>query len=69
MSGTTTIQITNEQKSVLDRLKEHDGEPYKSVLQKLITHYEANGGVDKPIDEERVREIANDVVDDRINDE
>jgi len=41
---TTTIQITTEQRDELDKLKDHENEPYKSVLQGLITNRKANGG-------------------------
>lgn len=66
MTDTTTIQITTEQRDELDQLKEHQGEPYKSVLQGLITHYNASGKADTSVDEARVREIVRDEINDRV---
>jgi len=62
MSDTTTIEIRSEQKASLDELKQHQGEPYKSVLQSLITHYRANNTDGEGMGESRVRELAREEV-------
>jgi len=59
----TTIQITDDQKSALDDLKQTDGETYRSVLQRLIDAYESETVA---VDEARAREIAESVVADRV---
>lgn len=60
--GTTTIQITTEQKEVLDSLKRDDSESYKSVLQELIDGYSNTTG----LDETRVRQIAVEEINERV---
>jgi len=37
MTDTTTIEITKNQKAQLDELKEHEKEPYKSVIGRHIS--------------------------------
>lgn len=59
----TTIQITDDQKSALDDLKQTGGETYRSVLQRLIDAYDSEGVA---VDEARAREIAEAVVADRV---
>jgi len=62
--GTTTIEITNEQKNVLDALK-HDKDSYKTMLQSLIDHYK--GDVDTGyITGAEAREIVNQEIERRI---
>lgn len=63
MSGTTTIEVYDEQKDELDDLKLTDSESYKDVLQRLIDgHIEGAGDVD----EDRIREIVRDEVSDKV---
>lgn len=65
MTDLTTIQVTKKQKNELDALKTGSKESYKDVLQRLIEHY--NDEVDQDcVDEDRAREIANDVVEERV---
>lgn len=62
MTDTTTIEIRTEQKDALDGLKLSDSESYKDVLQRLIDSYGTADG----LTEDRVRELAAEVVTDRV---
>lgn len=63
MVDTTTIEITNGQKAELDQLKRADSESYKEVLQRLIDANSESVGV---VDATQAREIATEVVTDRV---
>lgn len=60
MSGTTTIEITTEQKSALNKMGFGS---YKAALQELLDNYNGHS----QIDEDRVREIAAEVVEEQTN--
>lgn len=62
MTDTTTIEITTAQRRELREIAQGD-ESFKSVLQRLIDDYRTNGN---GLDEARVREIATEVVTDRV---
>jgi len=62
MANTTTIEIKSDQKQQLDELK-HGDESYKSILQAIIEDYRSNS---QSLDETRVRELAREVVRDKV---
>lgn len=65
MTDTTTIEITERQKSELDSLKNADREAYKAVVDKLIAHYKKTID-DAELDETKVRELANEQIAERV---
>jgi len=64
MTEHTTIQITKAQANELQARKTHDDESYKSVLQRLIEEY--NSTTQHEMTENRVREIANEQIAERV---
>jgi hypothetical protein len=58
----TTISIDESTKAQLDDIKRVDGESYDSVVKLLIAQY----GGDGDLSEERVREIADEQISERV---
>lgn len=63
MSDTTTIEIKDEQKRVMNGLKYGENEPYKDVLQRLIEDYSGSSEV---LNEDRVRQVAREEIRDVV---
>jgi hypothetical protein len=56
MTETTTIEITKEQKAMLDSYKNAEREAYKDVLERVIANYENT--ISEYVTEPEAREIA-----------
>lgn len=61
MTEYTTIQVDRDTKDDLEALKRADGESFNSVVQRLI-----DGNVGGDLDEDRVREIAREEINDGV---
>lgn len=60
----TTIQLSDDTKADLEDLKQVEGEPFESVVQRLIASYsESQSG---ELSEEEVREIVNEQINERV---
>lgn len=65
-SGTTTIEINTGQRRLLDEIKNHERETYKSVINRLIEESGVDEPRDKPISEARAREIVREEIKERV---